>query len=404
MPSLGADMEAGTLVDWKKSVGQHVQRGDIIADVETEKGIIEVEVFMTGVVERLLVEPGTKVPVGTPLATIREDGEPVAPRGEVAAPRIEPAAARGEPPAPRVEVPATPAGRTKISPAARRRARELSVDLSTVTATGPDGAVTLQDIERRAAQSSSEPRGDLPTVPPPAHERIEPRPSAALSQEAKVRMRQAIASSMARSKREIPHYYVSHTVDVSPMLAWLEAFNARAPIADRLIAAVPFLKAVALSLRDFPAFNGFWMDGRAVSSSSIHVGAAIALRGGGLVAPALRDTDKMSLPELMKAFRDVVARARAGTLRSSEMSDPTITVTSLGDRGTEAVTGVIYPPQLAIIGFGRIVERPWVVNGAVVPRSVVHISLAADHRATDGHEGALFLAAIADKLMEPEKL
>lgn len=217
-------------------------------------------------------------------------------------------------------------------------------------------------------------------------------------------MRHAIASAMARSKREIPHYYVNHSVDVTPLLAWIEGFNSRASVEDRIIPGVAFLKAVALALRDFPAFNGFWIDGRAIPSPGIHVGAAIALRGGGLVAPAIRDTDHMTLSELMKAFRDLVARARSGGLRSSEMSDPTITVTSLGDRGTESVTGVIYPPQLAIVGFGRVVERPWVVERAVVPRSVVHLSLAADHRATDGHEGALFLARVAENLMSPEKL
>ncbi len=189
-----------------------------------------------------------------------------------------------------------------------------------------------------------------------------------------------------------------------PLLSFMQAFNERADVADRLIPAVLFIKAVALALREHPAMNGFFLDGRAVPSASIHVGAAIALRGGGLVAPALRDTDKTSLPELMHAFRDLVARAREGGLRSSEMSDPTITVTSLGDRGTEAVTGVIYPPQLAIVGFGRILERPWVVSGAVVPRSVVHLSLAADHRATDGHEGALFLASVESWLMKPEDL
>jgi pyruvate dehydrogenase E2 component (dihydrolipoamide acetyltransferase) len=217
-------------------------------------------------------------------------------------------------------------------------------------------------------------------------------------------MRHAIAAAMARSKREIPHYYVSHTVDVTPALTWLEQHNASAAMPDRLIPAVLFLKAVALALREFPDFNGFWVDGHLAASREIHVGAAIALRGGGLVAPAIRDTDQLTLPALMHRFRDLVSRARAGALRSSELSDATLTVTSLGDRGAEAVLGVIYPPQVAIVGFGRVVERPWVVSSAVVPRRVVHVSLAADHRATDGHAGALFLARIADHLMEPEHL
>lgn len=401
MPSLGADMEAGTLVEQRKAPGDRVARGDIIADVETEKGIIEVEAFTSGVVERWLVAPGTKVPVGTPLAILREDGEApaakepassVAPRAET--PPVAPLAAPAAPvapaaPPPSTEVVAAPpeAGRARVSPAARRRARELGVDASSLVGTGPGGAVSLEDVDRAA----SKPQGAQVATALP-------------EEDARARMRRAIGSAMARSKREIPHYYVSHTVDVTPLLAFMERFNAGASIADRWIPAVGFLKAVALALREHPAFNGFFVDGRALLSPAIHVGAAIALRGGGLVAPALRDTDRKSLPELMHAFRDLVARARAGALRSGEFSDPTITVTSLGDRGTEAVTGIIYPPQLAIVGFGRICERPWVVSGAIVPRSVVHLSLAADHRATDGHEGALFLSTIDSILSNPEKL
>jgi pyruvate dehydrogenase E2 component (dihydrolipoamide acetyltransferase) len=383
MPSLGADMEAGTLVEWRKKPGERVSRGDIIAEVETEKGIIEVEVFTNGVVERWLVQPETKVPVGTPLAIIREDTAPpvqqaqIAPARPSAHPEASPAAV-----APPISAPVRESAR--VSPAARRRASELGVDPTKLNGTGPDGAVTLDDVERAVAEAPPSPAG--------------------ISADARSRMRHAIASAMARSKREVPHYYVSHTVDVTPLLEWIEGFNSRASVQDRIIPGVAFLKSVALALRDFPAFNGFWIDGRAVPSRGVHVGAAIALRGGGLVAPAIRDTDTMRLSELMNAFRDLVGRARSGSLKSSEMSDPTITVTSLGDRGTESVIGVIYPPQLAIVGFGRVVERPWVVEHSVVARSVVHLSLAADHRATDGHEGALFLARVADNLTNPEQL
>jgi pyruvate dehydrogenase E2 component (dihydrolipoamide acetyltransferase) len=366
MPSLGADMEAGTLVDWRKKPGDRVSRGDIIAEVETDKGIIEVEVFTNGVVERLLVQPGTKVPVGTPLAILLEDES-----------------AREEQ--------ARAATRVKISPAARRRASALGVDPTTLAGTGPEGSVTLEDVERSLPRPRTAEQPSLPEV----------QLGIAASDDARTRMRRAIASAMARSKREIPHYYVSHTIDLGPLLAWLEDYNTRAALPDRLIVAVPFLKSVALALRDFSAFNGYWIDGRVVSGSGIHVGAAIALRGGGLVAPALRDADRATLPDLMHRFRDLVTRARAGSLKSSELSDATITVTSLGDRGTEAVTGIIYPPQVAIVGFGRVVERPWVVGGSVLPRPVVHLSLAADHRATDGHAGALFLAAISELLREP---
>jgi len=219
-----------------------------------------------------------------------------------------------------------------------------------------------------------------------------------------VRMRQAIAAAMARSKREIPHYYLSTTIDIGRAMAWLADENLKRPVADRLLYGVLLIKTVALALREVPELNAVWREGQAVQSPSIHVGVAISLRGGGLVAPALHDTDRQSLSELMRSFRDLVARARAGTLRSSELSDPTITVTSLGEQGVETVFGVIYPPQVALVGFGKVVERPWAVKGQVTTRPVVTATLSADHRVTDGHRGGLFLAAVDRLLQEPSRL
>jgi pyruvate dehydrogenase E2 component (dihydrolipoamide acetyltransferase) len=164
-------------------------------------------------------------------------------------------------------------------------------------------------------------------------------------------------------KREIPHYYLGHTVDLGAALAWLETFNAAQPVSQRLLPAVLLLKASALALREVPQLNGTFIDGAFEAGAAIHVGWAISLRGGGLVAPAIRDTDQRPLPELMTAMRDLVRRARTGGLRSSELGSPTVTVTSLGDRGAETVIGIIYPPQVAIIGFGSISRRPWVVDG-----------------------------------------
>jgi pyruvate dehydrogenase E2 component (dihydrolipoamide acetyltransferase) len=217
-------------------------------------------------------------------------------------------------------------------------------------------------------------------------------------------MRKAIAAAMARSKREIPHYYLTQTVDLRRALTWLEAANRERLPTERLLAAVLFLKATALALRKVPEFNGFWGDDGFRAGAGVHVGWAIALRGGGLIAPAIHDADQKSMAELMVAMRDLVQRARSGGLRSSELSDPTITVTSLGERGAETVIGVIYPPQVAIIGFGRIVERPWAVDGALAIRPLVSLSVAADHRASDGHRGGLLLAEIDRLLQEPGEL
>jgi pyruvate dehydrogenase E2 component (dihydrolipoamide acetyltransferase) len=217
-------------------------------------------------------------------------------------------------------------------------------------------------------------------------------------------MRRAIAAAMARSKREIPHYYLSTAVDLTRALAWLEAANAARPPAERLLLAALLLKAVAHALGKMPEFNGFFTASGFQPGLGIHVGTAIAIRGGGLVAPAIHDADKLSLDELMACLRDLVARARSGALRSSELSDPTITVTSLGERGVETVFGVIYPPQVALVGLGMPVERPWAEDGTVVARRVLTATLSADHRASDGHRGALFLADIDRRLQNPETL
>jgi pyruvate dehydrogenase E2 component (dihydrolipoamide acetyltransferase) len=216
-------------------------------------------------------------------------------------------------------------------------------------------------------------------------------------------MRRAIAELMARSKREIPHYYLATTIDLRAAMTWLTAQNLDRPVQDRLLPAALLLKATALAAREVPALNGFWDDGFQ-SAASVHLGVAISLRTGGLVAPAIHDADQRSLEDVMAGLRDLVERARAGRLRSSEMADPTITVTNLGDRGADEVFGVIYPPQVAIVGFGKVVDRPWAADGMLGVRPTVRATLAADHRATDGHVGSRLLAVIDHLLQTPEAL
>jgi pyruvate dehydrogenase E2 component (dihydrolipoamide acetyltransferase) len=207
-------------------------------------------------------------------------------------------------------------------------------------------------------------------------------------------MRRAIAAAMARSKREIPHYYLETPIDMSRALCWLEAENQKRSIKERLLPAVVLLKAVARALGDVPELNGYWLDDRLQPQEAVHIGFAIALRQGGLIAPAMHHVDLKSLDEIMAALRDLVSRVRAGRLRSSEMTDATITVTNLGDLGVQTVYGVIYPPQVALVGFGKITERPWAEQGMLGVRPVLTATLAADHRATDGRRGAQFLEAL----------
>jgi pyruvate dehydrogenase E2 component (dihydrolipoamide acetyltransferase) len=385
MPALGADMSAGTLVEWRKRPGDTIARGEIIADVHTDKADIEVEVFTSGIVDRLLVEPGQKVPVGTPLAIIREDGE--APGKAPAVPRPDEHAA---------------AERILASPSAKSLADELGLDLATVHGSGPKGRIQRRDVEAVArAAAPPGPAPAPPLAPPPAAVPVE---AAGEAGDAQAAMRQAIAAAMARSKREIPHFYLSESIDLSTAIAWLARENLTRSVQDRLLHGVLLLKAVALALREVPELNATWQGGNLVQSDAIHVGVATFLRGGGLVAPALHDADEQSLDELMGAFRDLVSRARAGRLRSSEMTDPTITVTSMGERGSESVLPIIFPPQVAIVGFGRIVDRPWVSDGQVLVCPVVTATLAADHRVTDGHRAAALLTAVNRLLQEPEAL
>jgi len=313
MPSLGADMEAGTLVQWLKQPGDTLARGDIIAIVDTEKGAIEIEVFENGVLDRTLVTPGQKVPVGTVLAMIRGAGEAASPVA----------------PAPAI-------------------------------ATAPADKATA--------------------------------------------MRSAIAAAMSRSKREIPHVYLSTTIDMTKAMTWLAAENEKRGVERRLLPVVLLLKAVAKAVADVPGLNGFWIDGTFKAGAGVHVGCAIALRGGGLVAPAIHDLDRKDLDTIMRELLDLTGRVRGGTLRSSELADSTITVTNLGDLGVEEAFAVIHPPQVAIVAFGRVMSRPWVADDHVEPRTVLTATISADHRAVDGRQAGQFLAAIDRRLQIPEHL
>jgi len=405
MPSLGADMEAGTLVEWRVAVGDAVRRGDVVAVVDTDKAVIEVEIWEDGVVEELLVPAGMKVPVGTPLARLRGAAAVAPPPPAAATPKpvAKPAEVAPAPPpaatAPSARAAPTPqplvrttAPRIHATPLARRVALSLGVDLATVSGSGPGGAVTRADVERAATPATAVARAPKPIAAPLAIE------------ERAARARGAMAAAMARSKREIPHYYLSLRIDLARATAWLAAENPRRPVADRLLPAALLLRAVALAARGAPEMNGAFAEGAFRPAASVHLGVGISLRGGGLVAPALRDADRKSLDVLMRELSDLVRRTRAGVLRSSELGDATLTVTNLGERGAESVHGVIYPPQVALVGFGRIAEQPWAQDGMLDVRPVVVATLAADHRASDGHRGSRFLAAIDRLLQEPEKL
>ena len=365
MPTLGAFIENGTLTEWKVKPGQRVKRGEIVAVVDTDKAAIDIETFQDGVIVDLVAQPGEKLPVGAVLAHIAEDGAP----GAVA------------------EV----SGHVRASPAARQRAQELGVAIEQILGTGPDGAVTLADVERAAPGQPVAPSVQVAAAPQAAVPEATP-------------MRRAIALAMERSNREVPHYHLAVDLEMTRALAWLGTWNATHPLSERVLPVALLIKAVALAIAETPELNGFWEEGAFRPGQDVHVGVVIWLRQGGLVVPALHDVARKPLAVVMADLADLTNRARAGRLTRTEITEGTVTVTSLGDRGATLVHGVIFPPQVALVGFGRLSPRPWVENGQLVVREAVTTTLAADHRASDGRTGSAFLETLGRLLLEPEAL
>jgi len=404
MPSLGADMDEGRIVEWKVRPGDRVHRGDVVAVVETDKADIDAEVFEDGVVGEILVPAGERVPVGTPLATIVTEEAPgpaptaPGPAAPVRSPVLRRLAARAGvdlaavhgtglggtitradlEAAARHRTPAArTASRTRAAPRARRLAAQRGIDVASIPGTGPQGAVTVTDVEA-ASQPRAEPRA--------------------------MSMQQRIASLMERANREIPHYWVTRDLDFGASAEWLATKNGSLPPAERLVAAAVLLAATARAAATVPDFNGIWADGAFRPAGGVDLGLVVVLREGGLLVPVIHDAAHASVTEIMARMADLVRRARAGRLRASEISQPTITVSNLGDQGADEVLPVIYPPQVALVGFGRVRERPWAEHGLLGVRPVVTASVAGDHRVSDGHRASRFLAQLDRWLQSPDSL
>lgn len=403
MPSLGSTMIEAKLTQWFVKPGDQVKRGDIIGEIDTEKGLIDIEIFEDGTVTELRANEGEVIPVGSVMAVINGGNEVKPKKEEKKEPTKKVVLAKdiekngGQKQEVKTKVAAPPLHRLKASPLARRVAEDLGVDISKVNGSGPEGTIHKKDVETFAREKQGEDTFKK-EIEMAEHISAESEPDTARS------MRQAIAKAMSQSNREIPHYYLETEIDMKKAMEWLEAINAKRSVNERILPPVLLIKAVANALAEVPELNGYWTDEIMHVEEGIHVGFAISLRQGGLVIPAILNADMKSLDEIRGEFVDMIMRAREGHLTSREVSSATITVTSLGERGAEKVFGVIYPPQVALVGFGRISQKPRAVDGTIGIRPVLTATLSGDHRATDGHTGSRFLEKMNYQLQHPEEL
>lgn len=405
MPSLGADMEDGTLVEWRKQPGDILQRGDIIADVDTQKGLIEIEVFDEGILEKHVVKEGEKVPVGTVLALIKPLSDPSKAPLPEAFKSNEPVFTTSEKLQENElelrEEEFTKEERIKISPLARKMAEENHLDISIIKGTGPEGSIVKVDIETAILKQGKEKLIKVEKTETAKMEEEEELKK--ISSPSSEGIRLAVAAAMSKSNREIPHYYLEKRINLSRAMQWLKETNKDRSVAQRLLPVALFIKAIAKALDDVPDLNATWENGLQ-RKNEINVGLVVSLRTGGIMVPSIPSADSKSIDEIMEAVNDIIPRARAFKLRSSEISQSTFTITSLGDGGAEKVFGLVYPPQVGIVGFGEISDQPFAENGMLGIHPVVDVTLAADHRATDGLVGSKFLAALNRYLQNPESL
>lgn len=430
MPQMGADMTEGTIVKWFKAVGETVNRGEMLAEIETDKANVELEAFESGTLLKLVAQEGEVVPVGEVIALLGEPNEaaPEVDRKPPAvtpakreieaevkaggpAPAAAPAATTVSAPAPQA-TPARPAqedGRVRISPVARKIATDAGFDYTAVKGTGPDGRILRKDVES-AISSGSRSQTSAPPAPAaapvasaPAQEAPAPKPAAPAAAAGLSKMRQAIARRMTQSKTTAPHYYLTLDVDMTPALEFRAQINANATDAQKVSINDLIVKACAIAIERHPKFNAEFHDTGLKMHDRINVCIGIAMEDG-LIAPAVLDCQAKSLGRIAIETKDLIARAKSGHLKADEYSDGTFTITNLGAYGVETLIGIINPPQAAILGVGSVMPKPVVKENAVVIRQVMKVALSADHRVTDGAEGAVFIKEIQSLLEAPAAL
>lgn len=418
MPQMGADMTEGTIVKWFKQVGDAVERGELLAEIETDKANVEIEAYESGTLIKLIAHEGEVVPVGEVIALLGAAGEAVPdverkPPAQPAKRDIEPevkAAGQAPAKAPSASTVVEPApepvgnGRVRISPVARKIAVEAGFDYSSVRGTGPDGRILRKDVEAAiAARGASGGRQAPAPAPVPAPAARPATPAAAGTPTTLSKMRQAIARRMSQSKAAAPHYYLTLDIDMTAALEFRSQINANATEEQRVSINDLIVKACAIALERHPKFNAEFHETGLEMHERINVCIGVAMDDG-LIAPAILDCQAKSLGRIAVEAKDLIARAKSGHLKADEYSDGTFTITNLGAYGVETLIGIINPPQAAILGVGSVMPQPLVKDDQVVVRQVMKVALSADHRVSDGAEGARFIKEIQALLEAPAAL
>ena len=401
MPKLGFDMAEGTLVRWVKLEGETVNKGDILAEIETDKATVEVESSFAGVVHKHLVEQGSVVPVGTPIAIIAAPGEQVEdipttqPAQEVPAQAQTPQTAPAAPVQP-AATPTAPAGPVKASPLARRMATEQGLDIHTLRGSGPGGRIVKRDVE--SALKSIPASFPLKPATPPAQ-----MISTAIPGDETVpvdRLRAAIGRRMVESKQQVPHFYVTHACRVDELMSLRKKINSTLPEGEKISVNDFLIKAAGLALRRYPNLNASLNGDVILRHGDVNVGVAVAIPGG-LLTVVNRNTDQKPLRVISREVREMVTRARDGKVRPDDIEGSTFSISNLGMFDVDSFVAIINPPEAAILAVGSVQEVPVVEDGQIKPGMVLKITLSADHRITDGAEAAQFLQAMAEYLENP---
>jgi len=406
MPKLGFDMAEGTLVRWVRAEGETVNKGEVLAEIETDKATVEVEAADSGVVRKHLVPEGTAVPIGTPIAILGTADEPIeslsqAGPASVASPAQPESAAAptsgAAPAAPSARIP----GGVRASPLARRMASENAVDLQAIPGSGPGGRVTKRDIAA-AVSSGRRPAVPLAGTGEYARPGLPPR----LTQDEVIspsRLRLAISRRMTSAKQQVPHFYLTADLDVAQLVQLRAEANAALPDESRLSFHDFVVRACALSLRAFPALNASLEGDRIVRHAGIHVGTAVAVEGG-LLTVVTRDADLKPLPIISTEIREATGRARDGRVRPEDIEGSTFTVSNLGMFDVDEFIAIINPPEAAILAVGAVREVPVVAAGQIAAGWRMKVTLSADHRLTDGAEAAHWLQHLRTYLEHPLRL